>query len=730
MFPKQMTFLDRSTLLSVGYRVRRWLLQFFRRTRKLCAQNRIEVLVFGLALLLHLLMLLDGPNDPSWLAPVIDARTYHDLAGQFLSGRYAPITPYYQPPGFAYFLAGVYWICGHHLAAAHGALAVLGALTALSACRLAKRLFRPHTGLLAGCLTAAYGPLLFFNLQLLPAGLAALLNMVFLNLLLQAMKRDRPSGWITAGLCAGLAALTIPNNLFFLPLAAVGLFATRLKTKLAGMPEEQPHRRLRAVLLAAVAPALLAFGTLLALAPVTAQNALATGRFTLISHNGGLNFYIGNNLRSDATIAIRPGYDWESLDKMPLRAGIYHAVDADRFYYRQSLTYLRQHPRHFLRQLGRKLRQVTNSRELPRNVDVYAFTGYYRLLRILVWRIGSFAFPFGVVFPLACWGFVVGVRKHPGAWLPALFAAAYAFSVALFFVASRYRLVAIPALCVFAAVALDRGLWYHRRSKRQALVAAFVILVAAVWCNTPIKTATDGYNFHAELYTLLGLQQVTAGKFDAAAALLCKARTLDSDFAPTWRVTGLLYQRQGNLAAARDAYLNATRYDPRDAEAFQRLGAVLEALQQPEEAQSAYRRALVLSPETALISVSLAHLLYRQERRAEAATLLEQAIQTDLTAEGAYGLLAWIRATAPEDELRDGPRALSLIQFLIRWRGATDPMRIDTLAAALAETGRFAEAEQAGLEATTRWRDAGREDVAAQSEARLERYRQQLPTRE
>lgn len=382
-------------------------------------------------------------------------RVHRRLRFRQLSPQFEPNTPFYQPPGFAYLLTAIQATIGRDPTAGRWVLAVMGALTALFACRIATRLYRPRTGLIAGVLTAAYGPLLFYNLQWLPAGLAALLNTILLWLLLEAVARDRAVTWLVRrrlrGPGGGDGAQRVSVHAAGSGLAAVRAVGPRRPGR---GQDASGLRRVGGVGLAVGArTALVAIGTLAAIAPVTVKNYRASGRFALISHNGGLNFYIGNNPESDDTIAIRPGFAWERLDKLPMRAGVFHAVDADRYYYRQG-------------------------------------------------------------------------------------------------------------------------------------------------------------------------------------------------------------------------------------------------------------------------------------RHAEALDLLSHAITLDITVEEAYGLLAWILATAPDAELRDGERALASIRFLIRWRGDRDPMRIDALAAAYAETGQFDAAVHYGTQAVTRWRATGREDVAQQAETRLAHYQRGIPFRE
>ena len=109
----------------------------------------------------------------------------------------------------------------------------------------------------------------------------------------------------------------------------------------------------------------------------------------------------------------------------------------------------------------------------------------------------------------------------------------------------------------------------------------------------------------------------------------------------------------------------------------------------------------------------------------------------DLLEEGLhYGLelpqailatLAYLLATCPDDGIRDGARALTLAQKAAAKDGA-NPVILDALAAALAETARFPEA----IEAATQSVDATRPEETASlalRRARLETYRDASPWR-
>ncbi|QSX36624.1 tetratricopeptide repeat protein [Shewanella sedimentimangrovi] len=93
------------------------------------------------------------------------------------------------------------------------------------------------------------------------------------------------------------------------------------------------------------------------------------------------------------------------------------------------------------------------------------------------------------------------------------------------------------------------------------------------------------------------------------------------------------------------------------------------------------------------------------------------------------GNVAWILATCPEAEYRDGNKALTLAQQLLA-TNADDPSILDNLAAAYAELGQFERAvdvQQQAIKALLRSSETAKVD---EFNKRLESYRQNRPFRE
>src|SRR5262249_13784684 len=140
-------------------------------------------------------------------------------------------------------------------------------------------------------------------------------------------------------------------------------------------------------------------GVLLPIAPVTLRNHAHGGEWVLLSTNGGLNLYLGNNDHYRDTFSLRPRRHWEELTTQPERAGLTQPGAQSRYFTAKALSVAAHHP---LREAGlfaRKLYLFFNGAEIPRDSELRIFG---------VWP----PFPDGILIPLALAGFVVGWRER------------------------------------------------------------------------------------------------------------------------------------------------------------------------------------------------------------------------------------------------------------------------------------------------------------------------------
>jgi len=231
----------------------------------------------------------------------------------------------------------------------------------------------------------------------------------------------------------------------------------------------------------------------------------------------------------------------------------------------------------------------------------------------------------------------------------------------------------------------------------------------------------------ADLWTR-GSQQMSAGDFGAAIATYRSLVELDSKDALAHTYFGTALARAGNTGDALRELSEAAELTPANANVQYCLGVVLVRVGRDAEAIEHLRRALDGDPHLKEAHFQLANALMRNRQFADAAAeygyarnenrtngfaAVMQALafvklgdyaNARSTLESAHTLmpadaditnaLSRILAAAPDETLRDGKRAVEIMQETIAKTGAADLEQAATIAMALAEIGQFDKARQ------------------------------------
>jgi tetratricopeptide (TPR) repeat protein len=584
--------------------------------------------IIGLfALVLRLVYLVEITSSPFFEAPAVDGKTYADQALALAAGAWAgEPEPFWQPPLYPYLLGVLFWLAGENYLLVGLLQALLGVASCVLLYLLGLKVFPYRVAIWAGLAVAAYGPLIYFGGELLPTTLAIFLNLLLMVLL---VGRTSPRQSLASGVVYGLSALTIPNVLLFFPVLLCWLYFTGTSTS------ERDWRR----------PALLALGCVVVVASVTVRNRVVGGEWVLISHNGGINFYIGNNPDYDRTVAMRPGYEWAMLVERPvLEAGLERRADRSAFFLAKSWDFISGHPLDFAGLTARKLYLFWHGDEIQRNLDPYFNRNFSSLLSLLMWKQGL-AFPFGVVSPLALLGLIHFWRSELAARFPGRlligFLLIYMVSVVAFFVTSRYRLPAVPILLLLAAYGGHRV--YLAAATRQIRpLALAVALLAVLTVATNARAGTmnmegDGYTHFAlgTAYERQGMetnalreyrtaQRMMPEHVDSAVRLaaLYSARKNHTDAIGVYRqllrhrpvasrtrfLLGNTYLEAGRFEEAVLQYEGIVAGRPDWAGLQGRLGYAYLMSRRPVLAAQAYREALQLRPDSTVVRYQLARL--------------------------------------------------------------------------------------------------------------------------
>lgn len=274
--------------------------------------------------------------------------------------------------------------------------------------------------------------------------------------------------------------------------------------------------------------------------------------------------------------------------------------------------------------------------------------------------------------------------------------------------------------------------------------------------NRAIDLDPDGASalaYRARIY----LQQT---KLDLALADINRAIELVTDNL-SWRlVRGQIYFEQGNINKALAEVERVLAVDAKVLDAVRLRAAILATDDQMQEAIAGLQRAVEAMPENNELLMSLAifyatnnqtqqaletynkllnrpvphspvyrsrgDLLLNLGRQAEAVTNYEKALELEPEDAGVLNNLAWVLATSPEAEIRDGDRSLKLATQACQATEYKKAHILSTLAAAYAENGDFKSAIDWSSQAVA----LGDEGADDQLEAELKSYQAGKPWRE
>jgi tetratricopeptide (TPR) repeat protein len=241
------------------------------------------------------------------------------------------------------------------------------------------------------------------------------------------------------------------------------------------------------------------------------------------------------------------------------------------------------------------------------------------------------------------------------------------------------------------------------------------------------RKAIDLLPDNADLRLNLALTLNRMGDARAAVAELEAAIRVDPRFARAHFMMGTLQERSGRDQEAIDRYSAAVTHDPGLSEAHLRLADALRRVGRLEASLSSYQRVLELDPGSEDARFGEAMALVRLSRHAEARDRLRLAMNLHPDQPAFRQAMARLLAASPDPQVRDGQRALDLVKALAEEHKTTSVA--ETMAMALAEVGRFAEAAEWQRLAMAVAVDAGRPDAAQRMAVNLALYQRHEPCR-
>jgi 4-amino-4-deoxy-L-arabinose transferase-like glycosyltransferase len=416
-------------------------------------------LIVAGSIILGLAAVAQDRASPFFNHPIIDEYDYVSWASEIAGGEVIGHEVFYLDPLYAYALALVFKLFGPGLLLVRVFQVLLGAAVVGMAYRIGRRLVSPGVGLLAALFMATYGPLYFFELQVLKETMIVFFSAFMIILSIRV--RERPELLRRAVLLGVIMSLL---NLLRGNFQALFPFLLAL---LYGQDRAAPRPRRALRVLAA------AGGVLLVTAPVLVRNYAVSGQW-VATRLGGANFYLGNSEYADGRyphipfIRSHPRFEDEDFEAEAARrlGRTLTPAEASHYWLGEGLRWIENNPGAAAGLGLHKARLLVHQFEVSDNYSFYVVRDLFApALRLAP---GGF----GPLWGLALVGIVVLVRKDERAWFAALFAVLYPLSIIPFYVLDRYRMAIVPAVCVLAAAGLGWAWRQVKQRRGRALAAA------------------------------------------------------------------------------------------------------------------------------------------------------------------------------------------------------------------------------------------------------------------
>lgn len=596
------------------------------------ASGRRDWLIFAAIVLaafcIRLIYILQFQNNPLFAYPMMDPSYNDQWARAFAEGRsFMEGEPYFRAPLYAWFLGFCYKIFGPGYLAPRIVQSLLGAFSCGLVFFVARRFYSRTTAAAAGFVAATFWLFFYFEGELLIVPLIVFLDLLFLLLLVRGSASDSLLSLGAAGVVLGASALARPNILLFGICACFWLLLVDLRSR--SVAKAGWRRRLARA-------AALGCACVITIAPVTVRNAVAGDDLVLISSQGGVNLFIGNNPASDGSAAVIPGARpglWESYhdsiamaEKAEGRA--LKPSEVSRHFLKRALAFVRHHPGDWFELTLKKVGYFWNQAEFTNNQPVRFFAERYGPV------VGWMPIGFWLVGPLSLLGLILSLRRWRRFFPLYGFVLVYSASVIVFFVCTRFKMPVMPVLIILACGAVEWLMRTLKLKRWRPLVVALLLLIPAFWwvnakpknwvdpayiglmnlglferdqdrLDGAIKYFEEGIRNRPEfvpLHNFLGHALLATHDYDAARSAykraLDTARSIRwhfaSDVAESMYGLSLVAVVGGNDTLAVELLGETVRLDPYFTLAHIELGEGLERLGRLEEAIEAYERAFEL----------------------------------------------------------------------------------------------------------------------------------------
>jgi 4-amino-4-deoxy-L-arabinose transferase-like glycosyltransferase len=450
------------------------------------SETKILFWILFVGFLLRLLFVVETQNSPFIQNLFSDSKIYNSYALNIIqSNNWIGDKVFFMSPVYPYFLAVTYKIFGQSLYVVRLIQVFVSSLTILVAYLIGRKLFSKFAGYLSAAIFSVYSTLIFYSGIILSETLQVFVSSLLILFLISDFK-DASKKWFVVGIFLGILALFRANILLF-ALVLIFYLLYRLYYK-----KGKTDMSFKSV-------ALYVFGMILVIAPITLRNYIVEKDFVLLTSNGGINFYIGNNENSIGVFVTPKEFNFSAdmagekfAEKFAQRDLL--PSEASSYWYGQGFQFIKENPIAAGYLFLNKIMLFFLPEENPQSSsmdEVFFRENYSRILQLplINFSIISVLFVFGIIL----------MWKHRSDYtLIYLFIASYLLASIIFFVNGRFRLALLPVIIPVAAFSITNVFESFAKKdftglKKAIIITAVFTLLVNVFAIKPKFTDYEAY---------------------------------------------------------------------------------------------------------------------------------------------------------------------------------------------------------------------------------------------
>lgn len=530
-------------------------------------------------LILRFIYVIETNGSPFFQNLFSDSKIYYDLALKISAGDWIGHQIFFMSPGYPYFIAVIFTLFGKSLLAVRLIQVFINAVNIVIIYVIARNLHSDKAGYTAAGVAAVFSPFIFYSGAILLEAVQTFILSIFLLLVTNKALIAKGLNWLWIGVLLGITAYFRANILLLYPVIALWLIIRIIK-------RNSDTRLLYKSLI------YFSLGCFIPVMIVTARNYFVGNDFVVISSNGGINFYLGNNEHAIGIYKTPEDFDFFndlSGKKYAERTSgkSFTPSEASSFWVGKSLNYIERNPVDWLKLTGKKILFFFDDNENPQSAimdPAFIAENYSSVLKLPLPG-------FFIVFIISLFGFALTWNRRREYTIIYIFIITYVFATVLFFIIGRFRVAASPVFIVFAGIGITEIYQlikirnYRKLFAPAAIAALFIIGVSEI---------IPKYNFSGyDAYLNLGNSLFEKHEYDKALINFQKAVSLKPD-AHSYVQLGNAYAAKNDFQQALASYNKAVNKNPDYYLAYFNMGIAYAQMRDLDEAGKSFEKTIEL----------------------------------------------------------------------------------------------------------------------------------------